>query len=220
MEQVNLFDSNNNSEVREMLNKLYEIFLKKFKDMQKAWNHFLEFIAIDNSAGLIYEIGLNIEWLINDKRFRDSVFSVYDSNLLRSVYYDHLGDIYFELINKKTPKQILLNNIQTRIKTLSNEKKNSIGILDLNMGTGRKLMAIHGIDPKSILFGVTNDLNLFRIALTNSFLFEIKCYLLYADNKIHELGLDSKRGIDNWKQANQWNNSFNKLQQKLDKAGN
>lgn len=213
MEKINPLNSGTNPEVRNMLKSLYDLFLKKFKETQKAWDYFLEFIALDNSAELIFNSELNIKWLSEDKRFRDSVFSVYDSDLLKSVYYDHLGEIYFELITKKPYKQTVPGQIETQVKALCNEKKNSIKVLDLDMGTGRNLMAIHEIAPKAILFGVTDNLNLFRIALTNSFLFGIKCYLLHADNKIHELGLNNNRGIENWKRANQWSNEIDELLQ-------
>ena len=215
MEKIDHLNSKGNSQVRNMLSDLYGIFLKKFSDTQKSWDYFLEFIATDNSAEMIFQGEHNIKWLFDDKRFRDSVFSVYDSNLLKSIYYDHLGEFYFELIEKQQFEKTLPDKILTQIKIQCNGQKKSVKVIDLDMGTGRRLLAIHKLFPNTILFGVTNDLNHFRIALTNSLLFGIKCYLLHADKTKHELGLNNSRGLENWKHANQWGIDIDKLLQNL-----
>ena len=92
-----------NPEVRIVLDKLFNLFYKKFNEKDKAWDYFIEFLAADNSLEIALQLEHKFEWFINDKRFRDSIFAIYDSKLLKSDYHDHLGDIYFEI-------QIILNS--------------------------------------------------------------------------------------------------------------
>ncbi len=222
MEQINSLKPENKPEVRIMLEKLYDLFRKKFKDSHKAWDYFIEFLAVDNSGEMIFQIEHKFEWLINDKRFRDSVSSIYDSLLLKSDYYDHLGDIYFgkkiSNIKKESTNLLPAGEIQSLIKKGSSEKESFIKLLDPNTGTGRNLMTAHKIDPEALLFGVEDDLQVLRIALTNFAIFGIKCFLLHANSQIHEIKLNNKNGINNWKYANQWNSHINKLRQNLDKS--
>ncbi len=53
-----------NKDVSIMLEKIYDLFLKKFKDELISWDHFIEFIAIDNQGSLFFEIRHKFEWLL------------------------------------------------------------------------------------------------------------------------------------------------------------
>ena len=215
MEKSNLSDSKKSVEIKRMLNRLFDIFLSKFKDTSVAWDNLIEFIAIDHSPNVFLKGIKKAQWLFEDKRFRDSVHSIYDVKLLCSVYDDFLGELYFEVFKKTNANKSLAYKTQAHIKTLHLEGKKPLKILDLDMGTGKNLMNLHQMDPKALLFGVTKDLNLYRIALTNSLLYNINSYLLHADSMVHELGLNNSRGLENWKKSNQWSYDISELKQNL-----
>lgn len=214
MKQTNLLMTENNPNVRIMLEKLYDTFAKKFNDSIKAWDHFIEFLAIDNSGDMIFQIKHKFEWLFNDKKFRDSIYLIYDSKLLKSDYYDHLGDMYFEKnignFNEESLKRIPLKRIKFLIEKKS-KKNTQIKVLDKKAGTGRYLMDVYKIAPKALLFGMENNLQVLRIALTNFAIHGIKGFLLHADSQSHDIELNTKNGIYNWKYANKWNSFAYKL---------
>jgi len=201
-----------NSKVRDMLNNLYELFLNKFKDKEKAWDYFLLFIAVDNNGNLILDSGINLHWLLRDKKFFNSVLSIYDSKLLKSEVYDHLGELYFDIFGENNPQNSIISDEQ-----IIEKYKASKLILDISNKVSKNVISIQKNNPSAIIFGVTTDLNILRIALTNSFIFGIKCFLLNADSKLHELSLTTQNGLFNWKFANQWFSSFNSLCKSLDK---
>lgn len=215
MEMNNQENSQNKIEIKRMLKHLFDAFQVKFNDPQISWNKLLEFIAMDNSSSVFFKKYNKPEWLLEDKKFMDSIRLIYNSKLLRTVYDDFLGEFYFELFNKSNVNKALSYKTQAHIKTLYLEEKKPLKILDLDIGTGKNLMYLHQMHPKAVLFGVTKDLNLYRIALTNSLLFNINCYLLHADIMVHELGINNSRGLENWKKANQWSYDIHELKQNL-----
>ena len=159
MEFVNSLENREN--VKDMLNDLYGLFIKRYTDPKIAWNRFVEFLAIENCGRLFLDI--NIDWL-RDIPFRDQVFSIYKPDLLKSEYYDNLGDFYLKKEEKN--EEYKLDFIPERV-------------LDKKVGTGRRLMTIHKIAPNTILFGIEEDLNLYRIALINFAIYNINCFLFH-----------------------------------------
>ena len=186
--------------VRTMLENLYHIFTDKYRDPLESWDKFLEFIALDNNPLLFSELNYNLQWFHDNKSFFDSIMSIYDSDLLRSDYYDHLGDMYHEIFPQNTP--IVNSLIKTSVPKT---------VLDSAAKTGRQLMALYKSSPHTLLFGVEDDLRLYRIAYTNFLIHDIPGYLLHADSSKHEINYSTKEGKHNWKYYNKWNSCMNKL---------
>jgi len=203
-----------------MLEDVYNLFKEKYKDSVKSWDQFIEFIAADNNASLIYQLNDKLEWLFEDKRLLKSLMTKYNPALLRSDYYDHLGDMYFEKILKPGHSQnkdlflISMNDAYDMIKKTIGENDAPIKILDPNVGTGRYLMAAHKIVPNALLFGVDSDLRALRIVFTNFTIHSIPGYLLHADTSVHDIEMETDEGIYNWQFANEWNSCIEKLKAK------
>jgi len=198
-----------NTEVRVMLNKMYDLFKNKFQNSIYAWDRFIEFLAIDNNAIYARQLDHNFEWLLKDIQFSVDLMNIYNPKLLRSDYYDHLGDMYVEIFLSKRGKRGLdqrSNKIEEYREQLENQAvSRQLKILDPAARTGRLLMSVYKTYPNSILFGVEPDIRLYRIALTNFAIFNIPGYVLNADGKIHELNLTSENGQHNWGYSNVWN---------------
>lgn len=200
-----------------MLENVYGLFTEKFKDDKKAWDYFIEFLAVDNQGRLIHQLYHKFEWLLDDNKFTSSLMRMYNPALLRSDYYDHLGDMYFEKIiglKQSQGNDLPLsteNDADGLIKTSFEKTIATKIILDQNAGTGRYLMAAHKINPNAMLFGVENDLRALRIAYTNFAIHNIPGYLLHADTRIHNIDMDTDEGMFNWTFANKWYSQINKL---------
>lgn len=209
-----------NPKVRTMLENLYDEFHNKFKDKTKAWDRYLEFIALDNNINLIKQLHHNNEWLYNDKKFIENISKTYDANLLKSDYYDHLGEIYTERIlskNKQNNKDYFLTPMQTAFDAVKRdipESNKELKIFDALTNTGRLLMAAYKQAPNSLLFGVEKDNRLLRIAFTNFLIHDISGYFLNANPDVHEVDISKKDGFHNWTHANTWNSQINKLRTK------
>lgn len=210
-----------NQEVRKMLENMYNIFSKKFKDEVIAWDHFIDFLAVDNCGSLIYQFRHKFEWLFEDNKFVNSLMSIYNPTLLRSDYYDHLGEMYFEkILNPKQSQDrnlslMTMNDAYTMAKMSFGETDAPLKILDPVVGSGRYLMAVYKIAPNALLFGVDTDLRALRIALTNFAIHGIQGYLLHADTRIHDTEIDTDEGIYNWQLANKWYSHIDKLKTKI-----
>lgn len=206
-----------NLEVRTMLDSMYEIFIYKFNDPLKAWDHFIEFLAVDNCAPLIWQLNHRFERLFKDSDLMENVIKTYNSNLLKSDFYDHLGDIYAEKIiskNEANRKGIYMtpqNLADLTGKISIQETDKPLMILDPAVGTGRLLMAAYKRAPRAALFGVDIDLRSLRIAITNFTIHNISGYLLHADSLKHEIDISNERGKYNWKFANKWNTCIENL---------
>jgi hypothetical protein len=196
-----------NPEVRAMLDKIFELFKSKFADVTNAWDHFIEFLAVDHNALFFSQVDHRFEWLCQDLEFSEKLIKAYDAKSLRSDYHDHLGDMYENIFQKDWGKREINQQLKTEDYTEQLGKKSGtegIKILDKAARSGRLLMDVHKRFPGAVLFGVEPDKRLYRIALTNFAIHDIPGYLLNADPDIHELDLKNKNGQDNWSLANLW----------------
>ncbi len=193
-----------NKDVSAMLENIYDLFLKKFKDELTSWDHFIEFIAVDNQGCLFFEIPHKFEWLFEDQNFCKTVLDIYDSKLLRSDYYDHLGELYFTRVLKKDEKLISPEKAESIILNYIEKTDKQIKILIPNGQTGRLIMAVKEIANKAKVYAIEPDIRLYRIALTNMIIHNIKGYILYTNkprSNADDIINDSK---NKWKYANAW----------------
>ena len=153
-----------NQDVRKMLEGMYDLLTQKFHDPVKAWDSLIEFLAVDNCGSLIHQLDHKFEWLFDDMDFAKRLTKAYDFELLKSDYYDYLGEMYLErIVGKKeagkgglylTPMNVADSMAAMTIK----ETDKSLNILDPAVGTGRLLMGAHKRAPNALLFGVDIDL--------------------------------------------------------------
>lgn len=200
------------SKVRKMLDNMYALFITKFKDRFKAWDYFLEFIAADHYGSLIYQFNHKLEWLFEDQKLTKSLLNIYDSKLLKSDYYDHLGELYFDKVIVDKNQSLMSHDTADKLAMLNIGNNDApLKILDPCVGTGRYLMATARLAPNALVFGVDSNLRLLRIAYTNFLIHNIKGYVLHANKKIHDIELNTKNGIHNWQFANKWNSCIGQL---------
>ncbi|MEZ5359837.1 MAG: N-6 DNA methylase [Candidatus Zixiibacteriota bacterium] len=206
--------------VKTMLETVYGLFKAKFQDQMASWDRFLEFIAIDNIPSLLTRLGHKLDWLCNDIEFCKSILKAYDSKALKGDYNDHLGEMYFELIQSHPELSTTgefysskdIEHLIHKLNITKTEKK--ITVFDPAVGSGKVLMEAHKIAPKAIFFGVESDLRLLRIAMTNFAIHEIEGYFLHADRTEHELDISTLGGQYNWQFANSLDSHIHKLKPK------
>lgn len=200
-----------------MLENLLEVFTDKFRDPIKAWDKMIDYIAVNHKGELLLQLEHKFEWLFNDKPFLRSARDSYDHELLKSDYYDHLGDLYFEkTLDRSHSKSRPNRPIPARVAQIMAEmniasRSSKPTILDPAVGTGRYIMAIHRVTPEAICFGVDNDLRSLRIAIANLSIHNIEAYLLHADVLKHEIDIAYENGRHNWQYADKWYSNMNKL---------
>jgi type I restriction-modification system DNA methylase subunit len=199
-----------NPNVRSMLEEIYQAFRKKFQNPENSWDNFIDFLAGDNCASLIFQFDHQFEWLYKDKDLVKVILEHYDPSLLDSDYHDHLGEMYIEYFPEKSKdhiaNRILTNkNIEKLFKDAVKERPNQpYSILDPYAGTGRLLMCIHKTLPDCHLFGVESDIRVMRIAMTNMVIHKIPVYMLHADISKHATNIADDDGYYNWQFANNW----------------
>lgn len=204
-------------EVRKMLENMYEVLTGKFHDPYKAWDHFIEFLAVDNCGSLLYQLNHKFEWLFEDSWLADKLMKIYDPEVLRSDYYDHLGEMYLEkLVGTRQAQergQFLtpMNVAESMAAMTIGQTDKPIRVLDPCVGTGRLLMAAHKTAPNALLFGADIDLRALQIAFANFAIHGISGYLLHADSLVHDTDISTDDGIYNWHFANRWDSCMNKL---------
>ena len=205
------------SEVRKMLDSMYDTLTAKFHDPVKAWDHLIEFLAVDNCGSLFYQVDHKFEWLFEDRGLADKLMNTYDPKILRSDYYDHLGEMYLDRVISTDQAQRqgqFLTPMAVAEMTAAmtiGETDKPVRVLDPCVGTGRMLMAAHRQAPNAKLFGVDLDQRMVRIALTNFAIHDISGYLLHADSLHHETDLSTEEGRYNWQFANRWNSNLDQL---------
>lgn len=206
-----------NPKVRTMLEKMYDLIDEEFRDSRKAWDHLVEFLAISNAMWLYSDLQSRLGWLFENTSLTDSLMQLYDSKLLSSDYDDHLGEMYLEKMlspgeAKKrgqflTPKEV--GDLMARMTITETDKP--VNILDPAVGSGRLLMSAHKVAPRGRLFGVDNDLQMVRVALTNLAIHRIPGYILHANSLEHEIDIGTQQGRENWQYANRWDSCMDKL---------
>lgn len=206
-----------NKDVSSMLERMYDLFLKKFQNRLIAWDHFIEFIAVDNQGSLFFEIKHKFEWLFEDQDFCKAILDIYDSKLLRSDNYDHLGELYFSRIIKQNDKLISSKQSEKIILSYLEKTDKQVRILIPKCQTGRLIMQANEIANKAIIYTIEPDIRLYRIALTNMIIHNIKGYILCTNkprSNIDDIISDSK---NKWKYANAWCVPSTQLVQKVEK---
>ncbi|NQV14349.1 SAM-dependent DNA methyltransferase [bacterium] len=205
------------SQGRAMLEGMYALIFEKFNDPIKAWDSFIEFLAVDNCASLLPQLSHNFEWLFEDRRLTEKLAKLHNPQVLQSDYYDHLGDMYMEkvLTKKQNGKQgQFLTTGQTSdsiVKMTIDKTDKPMKIYDSSVGTGRMLMGAAKNAPDGIFYGVDSDLRVLRIAFTNMALYNISGYLLHADSSKHAVDISTLEGRYNWQFANHWDSQMDKL---------
>lgn len=199
------------NKARTMLENTYALFKEKVQDKRKAWDYLLEFVAVENRGSVIFEIGHKFEWLFNDNGLCKKVLELYDDEILKQDYHDHLGDMYLYHIVPKSeelkkaryikhdPALDVLAEIPTQI------SEEILKFYDPFAGTGRLLMAAHKKAPLAKCFGLEKDIDLYRIAVTNFAIFNIPGYLLHENHSPKTFNSSSPIVSHNWKYANHWN---------------
>ena len=203
--------------VRKMLESMHDLLTEKFHDPHKAWDHFIDFLAVDNCGSLIYQLDHKFEWLFEDGRLADRLMKTYDPEKLRSDYYDHLGEMYLDKV--VGPSQVQRQGLfltpmhvaDSMAAMTMGETKDKVNVLDPCVGTGRLLMAAHKQAPNARLFGVDVDLRALRVAFTNFAIHDISGYLLHADSLGQETDISTDDGLHNWQFANRWYSCMDKL---------
>ena len=202
---------------RAMLEDMYDLFSKKVQDKKKAWNYLLEFLLIDSDVTHIFEIDHKFEWLFSDLDLVKRTREIYDNKLLRTNYYDHLGDMYLDhfVPKSKVLKTRTYVRHQSAIDVLADtvipESNKPFRFLDIEAGTGRLIMAAYKQAPRAYFFGVERNLDLYRIALTNLAIHDIPAHILNADSGKHEIDVSLPNGKYNWQFANTWNPETNQF---------
>ena len=200
-----------------MLEDVHSVFNDEFRDSVKAWDSFLEFLAVDHCPPLLQQLDHKFEWFFENESFSKDVIARYNPSILPTEFYDHLGEMYIEkLVTKKdadrrglflTPMEVA--NLMATM-TIS-RTENEVTVLDPCVGTGRFLMAGYKRAPNGMFFGVDIDLRALRVAYTNLAIHGIRGYLLHADSLMHETDIGTVSGRENWQYANKWYSCIDKL---------
>ncbi len=208
-----------NQSVKTMLEKMYDLFQREYNDTYQAWDNMVSFIAGDHSTNYIWQNKENLKSLLEKKVLMDKVIELYDYKLLKSDYYDHLGDIYLEKIvsssEAKSRGQFFTpHHVGKMMAEMTIDKTDEkINILDPCVGSGRLLMEAYKQAPNATFFGVDLDLRMVRIAMTNFAIHSIKGYFLHANSLQHEIDISKEDGLANWQYANNWYSHIDKLKE-------
>lgn len=204
-------------EVRAMLERMYGLFTREFHDPVKSWDYMIDFLAADNCGQLLPQLDHKFEWLFENSKLVNAIKDVYDHKLLKSDYYDHLGEMYHERVisaydAKRKGMFLTPVNVADMLSqmTLVSDKQEP-NVLDPAVGTGRLLMSAYKVSPKARLFGVDIDLRALRIAFTNFAIHNVRAYLLHANSLLHEIDIAEEGGMHNWQYANSWYSCMDKL---------
>lgn len=203
-----------------MLEDTLEVFAQKFTKPLAVWDKFIEFVAAQSRASVFLELDHKFEWLFADLTFARSVENTYDQTLLKSDYYDHLGELYSDLCQKELgsgnrssrplPYSAVENIAKIGVETTQECKR----IFLPNADTGRIIMAVHKQTPNAFLFASEKDLRRYRIAYTNLCIHDIYAAIVHADYETHELDIATEAGRENWQFANRWSAQTDNLRLK------
>lgn len=197
--------------------EMFRILLEEFKDYNKAWDYFIEFLAISNYPNLLFIVNHKFEWLFQNSKLADRLMRVYDLQLLKTDRHDYLGDLLIKYRNQldidNDPDTITPSDeiVESLVKKNIKPTKKEIRILDLGTSTGRFLLKISKIVPNAVIFAIDKDIRLLRIAFANCAIHDIQANLLCADYMIHDFDYTTEDGKHNWQYANKWYPCWDKL---------
>lgn len=184
-----------------MLENMLNLLQEKFGDKNSAWDKMIEFLIVDNQGKYFFQIDHKFEWLWEDQRLTHRLLGIYNSELLRSDFHDHLGELYYQhIFSEVYPDDPFVGKI------LHQE-----GITYSSAGTGDELMQAAKKNQDTKYYGVEPDIQLYRIALTNCTIYSIDIQLLNANPYEHDINVHTENGRSNWKYANKWNVDQSKL---------
>jgi len=86
---------------RTMLESLYAAIYQKFRDPTKAWESFIEFLAVDHCAPLIAQKDYNFDWLFKDNGLVITLSKIYNPEVLKSDYRELLDEMYQGIFLKR-----------------------------------------------------------------------------------------------------------------------
>lgn len=206
-----------NPEVRAMLENTYGLFLKKFGNHSVAWDRFLEFVAVDNSVSLLPQMQHRFEWLFDDHDLARQVLKTYDYQLLKSDFYDHLGDLYVENAggsatargNHRHLKPT--GKLEAAVTSSIPYSRDVMSVLQPSVISGRSFMAAQKQAPNAVFFGIADDIGKARLTLTNMLIHNLRGFVLHADTDKHALDPSTEDGRYNWGFANKWHSHFDRL---------
>lgn len=201
---------------RSMLEGLLHEFDKKFSDQSESWDKFIDFLGTGQNCNLLHQINHHFEWLFNDNALLKSINRIYNPNILRIDYHDHLGEMYkhrFSNPNRNGERILYLipMNQAIDLAKIPSESNHKLSILDPDAKTGRLLMAAFKNSPQARFYGVEKNIRLYRIAYINLAIHNIPAYLLNAEKDRHEIDIAKPNGRYNWQFANKWYSQINKL---------
>jgi len=216
--------------VRKVYDALFDVLFSEFNDSHKAYEHLLQFLAVDNCPPMLMDIEGRLEWFFTNIGIAEKLIQSYNLELIKSDRYDYIGDIYIENVIGATEagrKGLYLTPqpvVEMMCKcTLGEKNYEKINVLDPCVGTGRFLLTANKYAPNARLFGVDNNLTMIRSAFTNAAIHSISMYLLHADTFKHETDIALSEGRYNWQFANRWDSHMDKLKpinsQKKEKYG-
>lgn len=196
-----------NPEVGRMLESTLELVEGRIPDRVQSWDNFLELVAVDSNGTLINGLNHRFEWLFGDKEFAKRVLKSYDYQLLKSDYFDHLGEIFAKRVIPYLTDSYSLQSMSDSVQFVQSSvryTRNVISVLDKEARTGRLIMAAYKQAPNGVFFGVDSDIRMARIAMTNLGLFNIRGFILCADITKHEIDIAIDSGRKNWNRSNSW----------------
>jgi hypothetical protein len=185
-----------NNKPLEMLIDMYQKLRPHYQDEQKTIDSLISWVAVRISfEHQVLSVLPSIE-------ISDYFYKNFSLDLLKQDNHDWLGEL---LIYLGLNYEVLVNYTPSSIKFIHDTSEAPKKVLIKNYSTGRKAISLnHKYPDKAIYFGLINDLTLYRIALLNSFIYNIPSHLLFVENfnisKNNNFNLDSNQ----WKASNKW----------------
>ena len=194
-----------NFEVQDMLRNTYNCIKKETTNPNKAWDTLIAFILANNNPYYLLQTYKELTPILNKTKLQQQLLSLYNNSLLRTDRYDHIGELYQNSNNYPLDKKLLskqeINWLTQKYVPETNKK---ISILDPNARTGRLLIATKKRAPNAILFGITKNVNEYRIALANASIHKLPIYLIHVKPDALHSSHSMQINKHSWKHANQW----------------
>ena len=69
---------------------------REFNNSHEAYEHLLQFLAVDNCPPMILDIEGNLDWYFSNPDLAGKLVEAYNLPLIKSDCFDYLGDIFIE----------------------------------------------------------------------------------------------------------------------------